>query len=37
MAIKVVGKDDSQVHKVTCRNCASILEYTDADTYRKSV
>ena len=25
---KVVGRDESVVKRVTCRNCASILEYT---------
>lgn len=24
----VVGKDDKHVHRCTCKNCASILEYT---------
>ncbi len=32
MAIVVVGKDTNQKKKTTCSNCASILEYTLADT-----
>lgn len=26
--VKVVGKDESAVKRITCRSCASILEYT---------
>lgn len=26
--VKVVGKDESTVKRITCRSCASILEYT---------
>lgn len=26
--VKVVGKNDQHVKRTTCRNCASILEYT---------
>lgn len=26
--VKVVGRDESVVKKVTCRKCASVLEYT---------
>lgn len=26
--VKVVGKDETAVKRVTCRGCASILEYT---------
>jgi hypothetical protein len=26
--VKVVGKDLSKIKKVTCKSCASILEYT---------
>jgi len=26
--VKIVGKDESFVKRVTCRSCASILEYT---------
>lgn len=29
---KVVGRDESAVKRVTCGNCASIIEYTGADT-----
>ena len=25
---KVVGRDESAVKRITCKNCASILEYT---------
>lgn len=32
MAITVVGKDQTKVKRCTCKNCASILEYTMADT-----
>lgn len=28
---KIVGKDDSVVKRVTCRNCASILEYVPCE------
>lgn len=27
----VVGKDTAQVKRCTCRNCASILEYTESE------
>jgi len=33
--IKVIGKDDSVVKRVTCRNCSSILEYTPYDTQKR--
>ena len=26
--VKLVGQDQSQVKRVTCKNCASVLEYT---------
>lgn len=26
--VKVIGKDPEAVHKVTCKKCSSILEYT---------
>ena len=26
--VKVIGKDESAIKRITCRNCASILEYT---------
>lgn len=26
--VKVLGKDNTHIHQVTCKNCASILEYT---------
>lgn len=28
---KIVGRDDSAVKRVTCRKCASILEYTESE------
>jgi hypothetical protein len=36
MAIEVIGKDESAKKKTTCRNCASVLVYTDADTQRET-
>lgn len=27
LMVKIVGKDQSVVKQITCRNCASILEY----------
>ena len=32
--VKVVGKDETAVQRITCRNCASILEYTPSETER---
>ena len=29
--VKVVGRDETKVKRVTCRSCASVLEYTDAE------
>lgn len=29
--VQVVGKDEGQVLKVTCRNCASILQFTRSE------
>ena len=26
--VKIVGKDESAVKRITCKGCASILEYT---------
>ena len=31
MAVKVVGRDQDVVKKITCRNCAAVLEYTPSD------
>jgi len=28
---KVVGRDENAVKRVTCRNCASIVEYTQGE------
>lgn len=34
--VKVVGRDETAVKRITCRNCASVLEYVQAEvkTYR---
>lgn len=32
MAIKIIGTDDQHVKQVSCRKCASRLEYTLSDT-----
>lgn len=29
--VKVVGRDETVVKRVTCRSCASILEYTKSE------
>jgi hypothetical protein len=29
--VKVVGRDESKVKRITCKNCASILEYTKSE------
>lgn len=29
--VQVVGKDPSMMHQVTCRNCASILQFTQSE------
>ncbi len=31
--IEVIGKDTSVQRQVTCRECASILKFANADTY----
>lgn len=36
MAIEVIGKDEGAKKKTTCKNCASILLYTDSDTKRET-
>jgi len=33
--INIIGKDDSLLKKVTCQNCASILEYLPVDIEEK--
>lgn len=33
--VKVIGIDTQYIKKVTCRNCASILEYTDSEVITK--
>lgn len=32
--VKVVGKDEKAIKRITCKNCASILEYTQSETKR---
>lgn len=34
--VKVVGRDERKVKRVTCKSCASILEYTESEV-RSSV
>jgi len=34
--IKVLGKSPDFVKQQTCRNCSSVLEYTQADTNKDS-
>ena len=29
--VKVVGRDETEVKRITCKNCASILEYTNSE------
>lgn len=29
--VKIVGRDDTAVKRITCRGCASILEYTASE------
>ena len=29
--VKVVGRDESAVHRITCWSCASVLEYTQSE------
>ena len=33
MMAKVVGKDESAVHRITCHSCACILEYTKYEVH----
>jgi hypothetical protein len=35
MAIEVIGKDEGAKKKTTCKNCASVSVYTDADTKKR--
>ena len=30
---KVIGRDDSAVKRITCRNCAMIVEYTESEVH----
>lgn len=32
--VQIVGKDNSAVKRCTCKNCASILEYTESEVYK---
>jgi DNA-directed RNA polymerase subunit RPC12/RpoP len=32
MTIEIIGRDEKHVKEVSCRNCASRLRYTIADT-----
>jgi RNase P subunit RPR2 len=34
--VNVVGKDTTVVKRVTCRNCASMLEYTPSETFTET-
>lgn len=29
--VKIVGRDETVVKRITCRNCASVLEYTPSE------
>jgi len=35
--VKVVGEDPAQIKRITCRNCAAILEYTQSEVDSKIV
>lgn len=35
MAVKVIGRDPAAVKKITCRGCASELEYTESDVQER--
>lgn len=35
--VKVVGIDESAIKRVTCKNCAALLEYTPSEVQTKSV
>lgn len=37
MTIEIIGEDPKAVKETTCRNCASRLRYTHADTYTEIV
>jgi hypothetical protein len=30
--VRIIGKDEREMRRVTCRFCASILEYTQSET-----
>ena len=30
--VKVIGKSEKHTHQTTCKNCASVLEFTQAET-----
>lgn len=29
--MRVIGKDNRHVRNITCRNCASVIEYTESE------
>jgi hypothetical protein len=29
--VKIVGRDEAKVKRVTCQSCAAVLEYTDME------
>ena len=33
--VKVVGKDDSAIKRITCQGCASVLEYMNFEIKRR--
>lgn len=32
--VKVIGKDKTAIKHITCKSCASILEYTESEVIR---
>lgn len=32
--VQVIGKDEAYVRKVSCYNCASVLQYTQNETHK---
>lgn len=34
---RIIGKDEKEMRRVTCRNCASIVEYTMRETVTRWV
>ncbi len=35
--VKVIGKDEKAVRRVTCRQCASILEFTNSEVEHETL